>query len=165
MSINIDQSIEKINQEVGAFQQFVRSRDLVILASAVCIGFATKDLVEKLMAKVVAPLLQVATKTSILLAIIDRLQTRLPKPIYRVLLVARDIGWDILLWIAILLVVFLLMQRVLVFAVGSTEKKFIDTQPIRKFVSEVMSEAARRPDADADAAPAPPPPPPFLPGL
>lgn len=108
--------IDRVNEGYTLFQQFFRSEYLLLLAAAICLGLATKELIEKLMTKIILPVLQWLTYTSIVVIFYRYLQKRVPKKfqlISAMLSTVGNVSWDIFVWLAIIVLIFIIFEFII----------------------------------------------------
>lgn len=109
------------------FKKYSANSTLIIMAAAVCIGIATKDIIERFMNDVILPLIMVGTKTSILYRIYNYLLRFFSyQPIITALL--KGLGttfWLFIVWSVIIFITFVFFKKLL-------EKNFV-TQQLKMF--------------------------------
>lgn len=101
---------------------------MLVVASGVTIGMATKDLVERILNKAISPVITVMVNRSVWIFLLNWLEKRLlPKRFVlakQVLGVTKEVVWDFLLW---LVLVFLSVAMLWWFLqVATTRDKLID---------------------------------------
>jgi large-conductance mechanosensitive channel len=105
-------SVGNFNKE---FQNYSNNNTLIIVAAAVCVGIATKEIIEKLMNETVLPILQFMIKTSIYYWIYNfLLKSSVSKPvIVGILQTVGTVSWLFLLWSVIVFLSFVLFKKLL----------------------------------------------------
>jgi large-conductance mechanosensitive channel len=97
------------------FRKYSNNNNLVVVAAAVCIGIATKDIIEKLMNEAVLPIMKVMVKNSLYFFVYKLLlKTSVSKPtIVYILKTIGTVGWLFFMWSVIVFVSFVLFKKLL----------------------------------------------------
>jgi large-conductance mechanosensitive channel len=97
------------------FQKYSSNTTLISVAAGVCIGLATKEIIQSLMNETILPLLQFMIKTSLYYwAYMILLKLSLSKPVInKILETIGTIIWLFLLWSVIIFISFVLFKKLL----------------------------------------------------
>jgi large-conductance mechanosensitive channel len=153
------QAIDTVNHSYAYLQSFIQKGDMLLIASGVAIGMATKDLVERILNKAVAPLLAYSMQRSVWALVYKLLEDRLGanQRLALALLVlqrTRDVLWDVLLWLALVFLAIAVLRWFLQTATRNT--KLIDAAWYEQLLGRLAAHAAPA-RALRMAAPAPAP--------
>jgi large-conductance mechanosensitive channel len=135
---------DKINLGLKGFQTFIGTQELVIIASAVVVGLATKEFLGKLFPSIVDPLLVLAAKTSLLSRLTVYGASKIPKRYlfaHTFFGIIRMVTWNFLQWLAVLLLTFVLFEKVLTRGISTSERLRVPLkdQDIIGFVEKVRA--------------------------
>lgn len=123
----VGQTISSTTNTIGdfdnEFKKYSANSSLVTLAAAVCIGIATKEIIERLMNEVLLPLIKYMSNTSIPFLIYTFLLKvfRNKKNVTTILKAFGNIAWLFIVWSVIVFVSFVLFKKLL-------DKNFVSQQ-------------------------------------
>lgn len=134
-------TVKNVNETYNKLQTYVTSTDMLVVASGVTIGLATKNLVESILRKAVAPLITYMITTSVWYRLYSYLEKRLVpsklRLVQNVLTVAKEIIWEIILWIAL---VFIAVSVLRLFLARITKRqKLVDIGWYKHLIERVSS--------------------------
>jgi large-conductance mechanosensitive channel len=139
------QAIDTVNDSYAYLQSFIQKGDMLLIASGVAIGMATKDLVERILNKAVAPLLAFALQRSVWALAYRLLESRLGashRLAVALLLLqrTRDVLWDILLWLALVFLAIGVLRWFL--QTATRNRKLIDAAWYEQLLGRLANHAA-----------------------
>lgn len=134
-------AINNVNETYNKLQSYVTSTDMLVVASGVTIGMATKSLVETIIHKAVAPLITHLVTTNIWFILYGYLEKRLVpsnlRLVQHVVSIAKDIIWEIVLWIAL---VFIAVSVLRLFLARITKRdKLLDFTWYKHLIERISS--------------------------
>lgn len=134
-------AVTNVNETYNKLQSYVTSTDMLVVASGVTIGIATKNLVESILRKAVAPLITHMITTSIWYGFYKYLEKNLVpsklRLVQHVLSVTKDILWEIVLWIAL---VFIAVSVLRLFLARITKRdKLVDVGWYKHLIERVSN--------------------------
>lgn len=123
----ISQTTNTVGDLNNDFSKYSNNNSLIVVAAAVCIGIATKEIIERLMNEVVLPVLQIIVNNSLYYWVYKfLLKSSVSSPfILNILNGLGTVAWLFLLWSVIVFVSFVLFKKLLDRNIISSQLGFI----------------------------------------
>jgi large-conductance mechanosensitive channel len=118
----VKDSIEDVKKNVGGtyrkffsdFQQFMYSNNVLVAATGICVGMATKEVIEKLLNLIVLPIVQLAMKYSIVHIAYYKSIAYISRPeVLLIFTIFGEILWSVFVWIVIIVLTFVMLEYLL----------------------------------------------------
>lgn len=125
----ISEATHNINSINNDFKKYAYNDQLILIAAAVCIGMATKDIIQKLLNDTLYPALKFIVSNSLYYWIFTILKNKsASRPfIVNTLNVIGEIAWLFLLWSIIVFISFVLFKKLLNYNIISNQLSFYNT--------------------------------------
>ena len=125
----ISEATYNINSINNDFKKYAYNDQLILVAAAVCIGVATKDIIQTLLTDTLYPALKFIVSNSLYYWIFTILKKKSASTpfIVNTLNVIGEIAWLFLLWSIIVFISFVLFKKLLNYNIISNQLSFYNT--------------------------------------